>query len=232
MHLLRHTLAALLGACLLASALAAPADADLMIFAFASWAKAAEPPAPAEAPPDMPARTRAELREINRRLDQGYGNMSRGRYQEALSQFRSVLKFDPASHRARFGLGNVMIQLQQFEEARTIFEALVADYPEDYSLKNNLAWLYATARDHHIRNGARALELAQDALLLAPTDFHVWSTLSEAYYILGQYARAQRAAQIALDLASTQRGTERNIEEYRRQANKCRRAAEAMSIIE
>jgi Flp pilus assembly protein TadD len=232
MHLLRHTLAALLGACLLASAFAAPADADLTIFAFASWAQAAEPPTPADAPPEMPARTRSELREISRRLDQAYGNMSRGRYQEALAQFRSVLKFDPASHRARFGLGNVMIQLQQFEEARNIFEALVVEQPEDFSLKNNLAWLYATAKDHRIRNGARALELAQDALLLAPTDFHVWSTLAEAYYILGQYSRAQRAAQIALDLASAQKGTERNVEEYRRQTEKCRRAAEAMSIIE
>jgi tetratricopeptide (TPR) repeat protein len=208
MHLLRHTLAALLGACLLASAFAAPADADLTIFAFASWAQAAEPPTPADAPPEMPARTRS------------------------LAQFRSVLKFDPASHRARFGLGNVMIQLQQFEEARNIFEALVVEQPEDFSLKNNLAWLYATAKDHRIRNGARALELAQDALLLAPTDFHVWSTLAEAYYILGQYSRAQRAAQIALDLASAQKGTERNVEEYRRQTEKCRRAAEAMSIIE
>ena len=232
MRVLRHSHKVVLGAWLLASLLADSADADLMVFAFASWAKAAEPPALTNAPLETPARPRAEIREIARRLDQAYGDLSRGRFQEALTQFRAVLKTDPASHRARYGLGNVMIQLQQFDEARTIFEALVADFPEDFSIKNNLSWLYATAKDNRIRNGARALELAQDALLLAPTDFHVWSTLAEAYYILGQYARAQRAAQIALDLASAQKGTERNVEEYRRQLEKCRRAAEAMSIIE
>lgn len=232
MHVWRQTLKGIAGLWLLAGFCAGPADADLMIFAFASWAKAAEPAAPADTPPQEPAHTREELREINRRLDQAYGNMNRGRFQEALTQFRSVLKVDPRNHRARFGLGNIMIQLQQFEEGREIFEALVAENPDDYSLKNNLAWLYATAKDAHIRNGARALELAQDALLLAPKDYHVWSTLSEAYYILGQYSRAQRAAQIAFDLASAEKGTESNTAEYRRQMEKCRRAAEAMSIIE
>ncbi|MBP7829077.1 MAG: tetratricopeptide repeat protein [Kiritimatiellae bacterium] len=232
MHAWRQTLKVVAGAWLLAGFCAGPADADLMIFAFASWAKAAEPAAPPDAPPQEPAQTREALREINRRLDQAYGNMNRGRIQDALAQLRSVLKLDPKNHRARFGLGNIMIQLQQYEEGRDIFEALVAENPGDYSLKNNLAWLYATAKDNHIRNGARALELAQDALLLAPKDYHVWSTLSESYYILGQYARAERAAQIAFDLAAAERGTERNIAEYRRQMEKCRRAAEAMSIIE
>lgn len=232
MHALRQTVKRLAGLWLLAGFFAGPADADLMIFAFASWAKAAEPAAPGEPAAEAPAQTRETLREINRRLDQAYGNMNRGRFQDALAQFRSVLKYDPKNHRARFGLGNIMIQLKQHAEGRDIFEALIADNPDDYSLKNNLAWLYATAQDNSIRNGARALELAQDALLMAPKDYHVWSTLSEAYYILGQYPRAQRAAQIALDLASAEKGTERNTAEYRRQMEKCRRAAEAMSIIE
>jgi tetratricopeptide (TPR) repeat protein len=230
--MLRHSLKVVLGAWLLASLFADSADADLKVFAFASMARAAEPEAPTNATLETPARPRTTIREIARRLDQAYGDLSRGRFQEALQQFRALLKTDPTNQRARFGLGNVMIQLQQFDEAQTIFEALVADYPDDFSFKNNLSWLYATAKDNRIRNGARALELAQDTLLLAPTDFHVWSTLAEAYYILGQYARAQRAAQIALDLASAQKGTERNVEEYRRQLEKCRRAAEAMSIIE
>ena len=228
----RHTCRILLGAWFLTGGLAGSADADLKIFAFASLAKAAEPEAPGQAAAEPAAAVPAEPREITRRLDQAYGNLSRGRHEEALTLFRSVLKLDPTERRARFGLGNVMIQMEQYAEALDIFESLAADYPEDFSFKNNLAWLYATAKDHRVRNGARALELAQDALLLAPNSFNTWSTLAEAHYILGQYTRAQRAAQIALDLASAQKGTERNIQEYRRQVDKCRRAAEAMSIIE
>lgn len=231
MYLVRKCMKALTSAVLLCGSLAASAGADLMLFAFDNWARAGEPAERQEAPA-VPARPRQEVRDIARRIDHAFGQLAKGRYQEAQAGFRHVLGLDPANLRARFGLGNVMIQTGQYAEARDIFERLVEENPKDYSLKNNLAWLYATAKDHGIRNGLRALELAQQALMEAPTDHHVWSTLAESYYILGQYTRAQRSAQIAFDLAQPRKGTERNVEEYRRQLEKCRRAAEAMSILE
>lgn len=231
MYLFWKCMKALATAVMLSGCLAASAGADLMLFAFENWAQAGEPVNLVEAG-NMPARTRSEIRDIVRRIDQAFGNLSRGRYEEATAGFRYVLTMDPANKRARFGLGNVLIQTGRYAEARDVFERLVAEQPEDFSLKNNLAWLYATAKDNAIRSGSRALELAQQALMMAPTDHHVWSTLSESYYVLGQYKRAQRAAQIALDLAAPRPGTERSVVEYKRQLDKCQRAAEAMSIIE
>ena len=71
--------------------------------------------------------------------------------------------------------------------------ALVEDYPEDYQTLNNLAWVYATSKDSAHRDAEKAIDLAQQALVLAPYDHHVWSTLSEAYYVAGEYEKANRS---------------------------------------
>ena len=46
--------------------------------------------------------------------------------------------------------------------------ALVEDYPEDYQSLNNLAWVYATSKDSAHRDAEKAIDLAQQALVLAP----------------------------------------------------------------
>jgi len=77
--------------------------------------------------------------------------------------------------------------MEQYRPALDILEAMTAEFTNDYSLKNNIAWLYATAKDHSIRNSSRAVAYAQEALLINPLDYHIWSTLSEAYYVGTQY---------------------------------------------
>ena len=139
---------------------------------------------------------------------------------------------DPVNKQARFGLGTAYIQLQQYKDALAVLEPMVKEFPKDYFLKNNIAWLYATAKDFSIRNGAKAVQFAQDALLIAPGDFHLWSTLSEGYYISGKYDKALRAAEVALKLSFDSPTGADSVEEYRRQVEKNRKAAQAMSVLE
>ena len=202
-----------------------------------SWTNKVGAPAPVETA--VATNTSAESNavksaaqdEISQLVDKAYKRIDCGNMQEAIRMFNDVLAQDPVNKRARFGLGTAYIQLQQYKDALAVLEPMVKEFPEDYFLKNNIAWLYATAKDVSIRNGAKAVQFAQDALLIAPKDFHVWSTLSEGYYISGKYDKALRAAEEALKLSLDSPTGADSAEEYRRQVEKNRKAAQAMSVL-
>jgi len=68
-------------------------------------------------------------------------------------------------------------------------------------IENNLAWVYAKAKDPAVRDPAKAIRLARDAVLAVPSDFNIWNTLAESYYAAGRYDRALRAARNAWQLS-------------------------------
>lgn len=156
----------------------------------------------------------------------------KGKNFEAAKQAFKEALVEARSKEARFGLGAVYIKTHRYREALEILEALVREYPDDYSIKNNLAWIYASAPAPEIRNGYQSVRLAQEALLAQPGSYHVWSTLSEGYFVSGQYEKAARAAEEALRLSIDMRARRENIETYRKQVSKCIRAQEALSAIE
>jgi Flp pilus assembly protein TadD len=74
---------------------------------------------------------------------------------------------------------------------------------------NNLAWLLATCGDGSVRNGQRALELAERANRLAGgQDVRVLDTLAAAYAEAGRFEEAVRTVQAAIQLASATGRTE------------------------
>ncbi len=165
-------------------------------------------------------------------IDLGYKHVQMGRSRKSLNAFERALIMEPNNKRARFGLGTAYIQMKEYRSALNVLVPLSHEHPGDFSLKNNIAWLYATAEDHSVRDGAKAVATAQDALLLAPRDYHVWSTLAEAYYVSGEYEKALRAAEETVRLAADMKALQADKSEYREQLQKCRRAAQAMSLIE
>jgi tetratricopeptide (TPR) repeat protein len=203
-----------------------------------SWTNVLKAPAPAataavtNAAAESNTVKSASQDEITQLLDKAYKRIDYGGVEEAMAIFNDVLKRDPTNKRARFGLGTAYIQMQRYKDALAVLEPLAQEFQGDYFLKNNIAWLYATAKDVSIRNGAKAVQYAQDALLIAPGDFHVWSTLSEGYYISGQYDKALRAAEEALKLSLQSPAGADGSDEYRRQVEKNRKAAQVMSVLE
>ena len=155
-----------------------------------------------------------------------------GNSEKAIRLFQEILEKDPKSKRARFGLSAMYIKMEDYKKALEILEVMTVEFPDDYSLKNNIAWLYATAKDHSIRNASKAITYAQEALMGNPIDYHVWSTLAEAYYMSTQYDKALRAAGEAFRLAQQRDASMADISEYKAQMDKCTKAANAMSIIE
>jgi len=170
--------------------------------------------------------------EIDARVEEATKLVGDGKMEQGITILKQVLAAEPRHKRARFTLGTAFIQLSRYQDASDVLEPMLEEFPDDYTLRNNLAWMYATARDHSVRNGRHAVRLAQEALLIEPGDFHVWSTLSEAYYISGEYDKALRAAEEALELGTRAGLSFESAQEYRKQIEKAKRAANAMSILD
>lgn len=217
----------------------------LSTVAFATMASAQETHAPAtnttagatnEAPAaaaglSMSSRTDQERIEFLNRVAMVY--FEEKDYQSAVSAFERVLEIDPNNQRARYTLGHMYINAKQYKLAEKQLLALLEAYPEDFKLLNNLAWLYATAEDPEIRDGEKAIELAQEAMVLAPNDHHVWSTLSEAYYVTGEYEKALRAIEHMARVASRYgKGiTKESVDSYNEQIRKCKRAMDTQKVL-
>lgn len=195
-------------------------------------ARAEDPvvPAPPAAPPPGPQAGIPDAVLVHVRG--GYYELREGSPEAAVAAFRKALEVEPGNKAARFGLGTALLQAENYRESHDVLLELAREYPDDYHVLNNLAWVYATARDIEIRNGDLAIRYSRAALMLAPEDHHVWSTLSQAYFVSGQYERALRVAQEALRIARQNRLPEEDVERYRRQVERCRASVSAMSILE
>jgi tetratricopeptide (TPR) repeat protein len=178
------------------------------------------------------AKTESPASPEENEFDKAYKALEQSQPKVAIGMFRKALQKEPANRRGRFGLSTALIQVDQYKEALEILEIMLKETPKDYVLKNNTAWIYATARDTKMRNGTRAIQLAQEALLLNPLDYHVWSTLAEAYFISGRYDKALRNAQEALRVGRDTGADAKSLVQYELQIERCRRAVESSSLLE
>lgn len=154
------------------------------------------------------------------------------RLEELVIESREIIRADPANLPARYYAATALISLRRYEAARTLLEQLLELHPQHPALLNNLAWLYAAATDPAIRQPQRALELARRAVVIEPNSFHIWNTLSEAYFVNRDFERALRAAEEALRLAEQQKAPADLIAKYINHAEKCKEALTAYSIFE
>ncbi len=185
------------------------------------------------APPPAPPEPTEELTpEVIALLREGMLEMRAENHEGAVAALRRAHELAPRDRRIRFGLGTALIAVNAFEEAVEILEGLARDAPHDYAVLNNLGWLYATAADPAIRDGRRALSYARRALLLAPGDYHVWSTLSEAYYVAGQYREALRAAEEALRISRRAGVAAELRRDYEARIRRARHAVQAFEILD
>jgi tetratricopeptide (TPR) repeat protein len=201
-----------------------------ILFAPAVPAQTGSPPPAALSPP--PAEMSEEARRAQPMVEEGFFQARVGNHARAIDAFRQALSIDARSRRAMFGLGTSHIAIEQYADATNVLLRAIHMDRSDYFALNNLAWLHATARDIRFRDGRRSVALAREALMIAPMDYHVWSTLAEGYYISGDYAKAQRAAEEARRVAKAAGLPEAGVQEYELQVQRCRAAAEAMDILE
>jgi tetratricopeptide (TPR) repeat protein len=184
----------------------------------------AKPAAPAETKPAAPAAA-APAGDVRSLLASGQRSLMGEKWEEAIPYFEQILQKDPANDEARFGLGTAYGQTGKYKEALELLEALIKSNPDNASLKNNIAWIYAKAKDPAYQNFEKAVKLAREAVLTTPVDYNIWNTLAEAYYGLKDYDRALRSARHALQLA--QLAGVPDEKPYRELLERCQDAAES-----
>lgn len=150
----------------------------------------------------------------------------------AVEIYDKVLSMEPDNFSALFSKGTTLIQIKRYRDALDALLPMAEEYPQNYMIQNNIAWIYATAEDVGVRDGEKALSHARNALLLSPNDYHVWNTLSESYFISAEYEKAVERARTALQMAFTLQESDRQMQKLKQQLLKCNRAAVTMSIME
>ena len=126
----------------------------------------------------------------------------------AITHARTTLKDYPFDVPTHNDLGVLLVQNRDVRAGIEQWETSLQIDPDDGNALNNLAWVLATYPADTIRDGKRAVELAEKAAVLpggeAPI---VLRTLAAAHAEAGDFSNAVNTAQHALDLATGQNNT-------------------------
>ena len=129
-----------------------------------------------------------------------------GRTDEAIASYRAAVKLNSRSAAAWDNLGVVLVQHGGVKEALDCWQRALEIAPDQLSTLNNLAWPLATTPDAALRNGMKAVALAERARQLSggsnPVILH---TLAAAYAEAGRFDEAAAAARRALELTDPQK---------------------------
>ena len=121
----------------------------------------------------------------------------------AITQYEQALKIAPDLEPAQKSLGYALLQKGLSDEAVAHYERAFEINPGNAGLCNRLAWRLATHPQASIRNGSKAVELAQQLNRFSSgSDPTVLQTLAAAYAENKQFPKAISTAQQALQLAS------------------------------
>ena len=135
----------------------------------------------------------------------GAALMQRGRVDEAIAPLQKALELEPKYAAAHYTFGTALLKKGRVEEAIAHYQAALEDQPQNVGIANNLAWVLATSPTAPLRNGAKAVELAEQADRLSDSkNPGVIGTLAAAYAEAGRFPEAIAAAERALHLAATQ----------------------------
>lgn len=128
-----------------------------------------------------------------------------GRVETAKSHFEEALAIEPNFPDAHYNLGNLYLQIADAPQALTHYQRTLETKPDDIQTLNNRAWILATWPDPSIRNGPKAVELAEHAdSLTSRKNQVIAATLAAAYAETGRYPEAVRAAERAIQLAASE----------------------------
>jgi protein O-mannosyl-transferase len=128
--------------------------------------------------------------------------MRRGRVKEAIEHSEKALEIRPNDADAQNNLGLAMLQTGDTKRAVAHLEKALAIDPGHMNAEVNFAWVLATSSEDSLRNGARAVQLAEDVMNRAGhSNAIVLRTLAAAYAETGRFNDAIAAAQQAIEIA-------------------------------
>jgi tetratricopeptide (TPR) repeat protein len=153
-------------------------------------------------------RTAAELKpdaaEIHNSL--AIALVKTGHVDEAIPHFERAVEIDPSFVEAHFNLGDALYYLQgKAREALEHWQAVLRAEPNHVPVLDSVAWVLATSRDDSLRNGTRAVELAERAVRVSGGKSpSLFDTLAAAYAETGRFSEAVELTNRNLALARQQ----------------------------
>jgi protein O-mannosyl-transferase len=135
----------------------------------------------------------------------GHSLLEKGKLDAAIEHSRAALLIQPNNADCHTVLAIALDEKGQSAEAVKHYEKALEISPQSVSALNNLAWLLATDSNASLRNGARAIQLAERANQLSGgTNALVLRTLAAAYAEAGQFGKAIESARTAMQLRRSQ----------------------------
>jgi tetratricopeptide (TPR) repeat protein len=145
------------------------------------------------------------------RLRPGYGDpylnlgnilFQQGRMPDAMDLWQKAHATETKDGRFHTLLADAFLRAGSEKDAIADYEQAIRTSGEDPLPRNTLAWLLATSSDASIRDGNRAVELANEAVRLSRgKDPNYLRTLAAAYAEAGRFSEAKKNAQQALQSA-------------------------------
>ncbi len=130
---------------------------------------------------------------------------TQGKFDEAVKTYQQTLELVPKSAQAHFRFGQALQGQRNFEAAMKEYQKALDLAPQHLPAHLGLAWLLATCPEATLRNGQKALELAQQAERSGGGESpQILDTLAAAYAEAGQFGEAVKTAGQALSLPATQ----------------------------
>ncbi|MEY2481410.1 MAG: protein O-mannosyl-transferase [Verrucomicrobiota bacterium] len=136
----------------------------------------------------------------------GNALVQKGDATTARFHFEKAAEIEPQLAEAHIQLGNIALKENDARAAIAHYEHALRASPDSIEALNNLAWLLASSSESPLRNGAKAVKLAEHANGLShASNVIVLHTLAAAYAENNQFDRAIETARLARRLAIDQR---------------------------
>jgi tetratricopeptide (TPR) repeat protein len=156
---------------------------------------------------------------IDFQLQLGYLCNASDRPRKAVQLFSEILKKDEKNLQALRGRGDAYLSYGKHAEAIEDYKAALEIDPENSGVMNNYAWVLATSTNDEVRDGQKALELAEKACKLTENkQAHILSTLASCYAEIGDFENARKWAEKAVETsedAEQKKGLTEELESYK-----------------
>jgi len=131
--------------------------------------------------------------------------LQKGQVADALVHYRQLLELQPDNMEVHSIVGTVLVQQGEIREGVEEWQKVLEIQPDNGNALNNLGWVLATAPEDSLRDGSRAVQLAQQAVRISGGRIPiVFRTLAAAYAENQQFPQAIETAQQGLELANKQ----------------------------
>src|SRR6266516_2189201 len=131
--------------------------------------------------------------------------LQKGQVADALVHYRKLLELQPDNIEVHNIVGTVLIQQGHIREGVEEWQKVLAIQPDNGNAMSNLAWVFATSPDDSLRDGAQAVQLAEQALRISGGRIPIiFRTLAAAYAEHGMFSQSIQTAQRGIELANGQ----------------------------